>query len=239
MNIELGSVAAVVGAGLGSTGLAGVLTGGIQLTRRSRLRKSIESSFAVLANLDEGSASHAALKAAIAADGTRLAALTLIGFPRSTIGFFRFAWLYVVVVIGVAFVAAASAGPQEPKKTVPVDPVDPVVVLEWAIAAAAFLVAVTFGLNAMLKDRRDRFVSLTQRGLGPEEAVQRVGALGPLAQFEVYLWSAVSGRPPGILPSPWVRTATTGLRHVRLLRLTLGRRRRLAVNSQPRASTVR
>jgi len=226
VSIDWGSVAAVVGAGLGSTGLAGVLTGGIQLTRRSRLRKSIESSFAVLANLDEGSASHTALKAAIAADGTRLAALTLIGFPRSTIGFFRFAWLYVVVVIGVAFVAVASTGPQKAKKTVAVDPVDPVVMLEWAVAAVAFLVAVTFGLNTMLKDRRDRFVSLTQRGLGPDEAVQRVGALGPLAQFEVYLWSAASGHPPGILPIPWARLITTGPRLVRLLRLMLGRRRR-------------
>ncbi|WP_153001887.1 hypothetical protein [Curtobacterium oceanosedimentum] len=212
-----------MGAGLGSTGLAGVLTGGIQLTRRSRLRKSIEASYAVLANLENGSAAHAALKAAIASDGTRLAALTLIGFPRSTVGFFRFAWLYVVIFIGVAFVAVASTGPRRPTKSESIEPVDPVVLVEWSFAALAFLIAVIFALSAMLRERRDRFIILTERGVPPREAVRRVGALGPVAQFEAYLWSAASMRSPGILAIPWAAPITVVPRLLRLKRLRMRR----------------
>lgn len=216
MSVDWGSVAAVVGAGLGSTGLAGVLTGGIQLTRRSRLRKSIEASHGVLASLDDGTASHTALKEAIAADGSRLAALTLVGFPRSTVAFFRFAWLYVVVVIGFAFVATASTGPQQTRRPTPLDPVT---VIEWALAGVTFLVAATLGMSAMLRERRDRFVALTARGVPPIEAVKRIGSLGPLAQAEVYLLSALSDRPPRILPIPWAAPITVLPRIVRLVRL--------------------
>lgn len=213
----------MVGAGLGSTGLAGVLAGGLQVTRRSRIRKSIEASYSVLANLDEGSPSHTALKAAIAADGTRLAALTLIGFPKSTVGFFRFAWLYVVVMIGVVFVVVAAVGPSS---ALPPKPISPVAIVEWTLAGVAFLVAVTFGMSTMLRERRDRFVNLTARGVSPQEAVRRVGSLGPVAQLEVYVISAATGRPPGILPIPWARSLTNIPRTTRMLQLRATKRRR-------------
>lgn len=94
------SAAAVVWAAFGSTGLAGLRTGGLQLTKRGRLKKSIARSQEVLSGLPEGTEAHATIVKAIEADATRLAALTLVSFPKSTVWFLRIAYICLVLVTG-------------------------------------------------------------------------------------------------------------------------------------------
>jgi len=227
VDVEWGNIAAIVGAGLGSTGLAGLLTGGLQLTKRGRLRKSIERSQQVRALLPDIAPAAAAVQQAIEADAMRLAALTLVGFPKSTTRLLRFSYVYVVVLTGFALaVEATAASDGAPAR----DPLvlDYVAIIEFLIAIAAFILAITATLAAMLRQRRDAFVAMVQSGISIDGALRRVGDRGPAAQTLRYLDVTLLGGPPQMQPIGWVRSFLEPLRMIRLHRIRARARSRRA-----------
>ena len=99
-------VVAFVAAFLGSTGVASLVTGGVQLSRSARLRHGIAASSALLPNLAEGTASRQSLLLAIEADALRLSAMSLLRAPA------RMGQLLVIVIVFfVAGIALLQTSP--------------------------------------------------------------------------------------------------------------------------------
>jgi hypothetical protein len=166
---------------------------------------------------------------AVEMDATRMAALTLVGFPKSTVWFLRLAYIYLVLVTGAVFVAQAVnvplSGP-EPDPT----PVDPVALVEIALAIIAFVIAVAFALASVLRHRRETFVASVQSGVTVRVALRRVPEHGPASQLLRYLAALTGLSGPKTQVTGGVAQAVEPLRLIRLKRL---RRRRRAKLQQP------
>lgn len=233
VSTDWASAAAVVAAAFGSTGLAGLLTGGLQLTKRGRLKKSIARSQEVLSGLPRATQAHAAVLKAVEMDATRMAALTLVGFPKSTVWFLRLAYIYLVLVTGAAFVAQAVNLPlsrPEPNPT----PVDPVALVEIALAIIAFVIAVAFALASVLRHRRETFVASVQSGVPVSVALRRIPEHGPASQALRYLGALTGLSGPKTQATGGVAQVVEPLRLIRLRRLR--RRRRAKPQQQPKAA---
>lgn len=68
---------AAIASFIGSTGIAGLLAGVVQLSRATRLRKSIRANSKLIEHIGHGSAAADALTAAMRKDVARLAAISL------------------------------------------------------------------------------------------------------------------------------------------------------------------
>jgi len=66
---------------LGSTGLAGLITAGVQWTRRARLRRRILHLLDLVTRIEAGAVEHTALNRAVRRESLELASLSLIPFP--------------------------------------------------------------------------------------------------------------------------------------------------------------
>lgn len=201
------------------------MTGGLQLTKRGRLKKSIARSQEVLDALPPGTRTHEVVRVAVEVDATRLAALTLVGFPKTTVWLLRVTYIYLVLVTGVVlFVQAANAASGEPKQ-VP-ELLAAATLIESTLAVVAFAFAVAFALNSVLKHRRETFVSSVQSGVPVSVALRRVGELGPVAQTIRYLVALVGPFGPKAQVHGGTAQALEPLRLIRLERLRRRARRR-------------
>jgi|GEM_PF-4108408 len=159
------------------------------------------------------------------ADALRLAALTLVGFPKSTTWFLRIAYVYLVVVTGFVFTASALsptrdiASPEQLQFTA-------AALIELALALVAFVAALVIALASVLRQRRDAFVLWVQSGLPVDQALQRIGERGPISQFFVYLELVLLDGKPRMRPMSWIAPVIGPLRLMRLGRLRSQRHRR-------------
>jgi hypothetical protein len=71
--------AALAAAVIGGSGIAGLVAGGAELGKRSRLRRRVEKGIVIRDLLAQESPERAAMDHAIAADAARLAALSVVG----------------------------------------------------------------------------------------------------------------------------------------------------------------
>ena len=163
---------AVIAALLGSTGIAGTLTGGFQLTRRSRLRRSVEKTAELLSKLDTDSASRATLRRAVDHDVLQLAALTLVSFPGDLRRLFRMSLVFSGIYIGLV---AVIVGYSPPAESDPDAIADPRVALGWFIGMLGLIVSIALSFNALLRNRRERFVDLVIKGADPGAALAEIG----------------------------------------------------------------
>jgi len=160
----------VVAAVLGSTGIAGTLTGGFQLTRRARLRRTVEKSADVLARLDAESYARSSLSRAIDSDVLQLSALTLVSFPGDLRRLFRLMLAFSGVYIGLVAVLVGYSDPAPVS-----DPTDPKIVVGWLIGFLGLIFSTAMALNALLRARRERFIELVTNGAEPHDALKELG----------------------------------------------------------------
>jgi len=99
----------VVAAAIGGSGAIGLLSGGVELSRRARLRKAIERDTDLAARLEPSSDEVKALRHARRLDVLRLASLSVVGLPGAisrTLGgllvtfFIYFALIWIVFAYG-------------------------------------------------------------------------------------------------------------------------------------------
>lgn len=83
---------------LGSTGLIGILTASLQLSRRSRLKRSIQTATEIADSIAPGSLARKALQQAIETDVLRLAAMSMVELRART----RYMITMVLVMFGFA-----------------------------------------------------------------------------------------------------------------------------------------
>jgi hypothetical protein len=162
----------VIAALLGSTGIAGTLTGGFQLSRRARLRRSVERTAELLSKLDTDSLSRGSLRRAVDHDVLQLAALTLVSFPGDLRRLFRLSLVFSGIYIGLVAVIVSYSPPAE---SVPGASPDSRVALGWFVGMLGLILSIALSFNALLRNRRERFVDLIIKGADPEEALAEIG----------------------------------------------------------------
>lgn len=169
--MEAGDLAVVVAAVLGGTGLGGVLSGGAQISRRHRLRRSVEKTADVAAKLREGSPEALALESVQRVEAARFAALTLIVLPLETRRYLQSLGVYLaalllsclVLVAVLLSVLPARSGEREPAGL-------PASQVAWLLASAAAPLLFALVCDRWLRHRRELFVDLVLAGASPEDA---------------------------------------------------------------------
>lgn len=97
-------------AAIGGSGVVGLFSGGIELSRRARLRRAIEKAADLIERLDDESAEAGSLRHARRLDTLRLAALSVIGLP-AVLGRMVALVVLVLVLYVFGFVAVAWVAP--------------------------------------------------------------------------------------------------------------------------------
>lgn len=91
----------IVAAILGSTGVAGLLSGGVQWSRAARLRHSVERTTGLIEKVGADTAAGEALVAASQRDAVRLSVMSIIQLPRQFVQMFAGVVFLLVIVVGV------------------------------------------------------------------------------------------------------------------------------------------
>lgn len=166
------SVALLVTALLGSSGLASLVVGGIQLGRRARLHRTILTTTSTIDALPGHDIATRALRMAAERDSLRLAAMSLITLtPRFRRG---------IVIVAAAFVIAAIASsvPSLLNSLFPVvaptgtrteqlslSPATPLLLAEapavFVVVIAVYVICVAALIDGVLWRRREAFVTAT------------------------------------------------------------------------------
>lgn len=178
--MDWGTVAVVVTAILGSGGAASVVTGGLQLSRRNRLRRSLDRSADLLAKLDAGTTEDASIRAVMEMESLRFAAQTYVGMPRSVRRLLTFLWVSLGLVVGATLYVvlalrnippfqgfALSSGPT------PLTEDDALLF----VATGGLFLFYAVGIDVWTRQRRNDFVSRVMRGASIQEAAKEIGDL--------------------------------------------------------------
>lgn len=94
-----------VAAILGSTGIAGLLSGGVQWSRAARLRHSVERMTGLIDKVGPDTAAGKALAAASQRDAVRLSVMSIIQLPGQAVRTFAATVLLLIAVAAITFVA--------------------------------------------------------------------------------------------------------------------------------------
>lgn len=177
------TAAVVIAAVLGSSGLAGLLSGGIDVSRRSRLRRSILKSAELAKSMDEDGPARIAVEGVRDVESARLLALTVIGAPAIAGEMLRTILYGLFGVFAILFFTVPFL-PDRPRVA------DTTPEHQAQAAAAAFqqgvdnvanvigglfLVAIVFViLNRSIRSRRARFTDLILAGRTRAEATATI-----------------------------------------------------------------
>lgn len=165
MDPGIALLATVIAAAIGSTGVAGLLTGGLQLSRSARLRRGIEASSALLPGLGGDTAAAKALTLAVQTDTLRLAAMSLLRPPvriLQMLGLVIFSGVASVIlalaaqsISATSYPKAASLLSSESSRTF---------VVLIALFGVSYILALVWSLDALIRLRRERFVRAALAG---------------------------------------------------------------------------
>lgn len=93
--------AVLVGAALGGAGLSGALTSMVQLSRASRVARSIQNIKTSLEGAEDGGVGELALRIALDRERLRLASLSIIGMPQRYVQLLFLLAMTAVITVGV------------------------------------------------------------------------------------------------------------------------------------------
>lgn len=176
--MDWGTAAVVVAAVLGSGGLASLLSGGLEISRRSRLRRSIEKTRELATKFEAGSQEHDALQSVTELEGLRFAALTHVGLPKSIRRVLMTTWVLFGLVVAGTLIAAVLvrnwSGDVGKAREAEAFKRDDFVTFVAIAFIALFYVA---ALDALVRTRRAEFVSRVQAGLPVRQAAAQIQAL--------------------------------------------------------------
>lgn len=168
--MDVGDIALVIAAVLGGTGAGGLLTGGVQVSRRHRLRRSIEKTAEVVEKLPADSAEVAALEAVQRVEAVRFASMTLITLPRDTRQYLQSFGMYLAAFawLSLTFLAILLTvlPPRERRRSAGLPPDQ----IAWLLASAAFAILYVAILDRWLRRRRDMFVDMVLGGQSFDQA---------------------------------------------------------------------
>jgi len=147
--MTLEAVAAVISAVLGSTGLAGLITGVVQLSRASRLKKAVHEMAEILKVLDAGTAEHGAAKYAL-----KILTLDLVAARTVRVG--ARTWWKVLGVVLVFIVIVAVFGQYVGDY---IETVGPQALRALLLLAASYVMLAVGGFLFLFTRRRERLVA--------------------------------------------------------------------------------
>jgi hypothetical protein len=168
METDWAIVIAAIAAAVGTTGVAGLLTGGLQLSRSSRLRRSIGASMELRKALRENSASDQALSTAIDADTLRLAAMSLVRAPTLLVRLIIPMIVMLVILAGTSWVALGALD-QEQEAFNGRYPLGLIALGYFGVLLGA-ATAQIWVIDSSTRSRRERFVRAALAGGGGDWA---------------------------------------------------------------------
>ena len=162
METDWAVVVAAIAAAVGTTGVAGLLTGGLQLSRSARLRRSISASMELQSSLPANSAADQALSTAIAADTLRLAAMSLFRAPARLMRLFVPMLVMLVILAGTSWLVldALQVGSSSPTGRYPIG----LLALGYFGLLLGAATAQIWVIDSSTRSRRERFVRAALAG---------------------------------------------------------------------------
>jgi hypothetical protein len=156
---------------LGGSGVVGLFSGGVELSRRARLRRAIDKSLELLSRLEARSDEASALRHAARLDTLRLAALSVVSLP-TVIGRALGLFTAVIAVYVVVFWVVLSSLPNGPD--------DLLGGRGNVVAAIVALTLIYFGalaalIDQRLRQRRTHYVFAVDEGMDERVAAAAYG----------------------------------------------------------------
>lgn len=166
------SVALLITALLGSSGLASLLVGSVQLGRRARLHRTILTTASTIDALPGHDVATRALRMAAERDSLRLAAMSLITLtPRFRRGVVIVAAVFVIAAIASSVpgllnsLFSAPASTASPTQQLALSPATPLLIAEapavFVVVIVVYVICVTVLIDGVLWRRREAFVTAT------------------------------------------------------------------------------
>jgi hypothetical protein len=178
--VDWGTAAVVVTAILGSGGAASIVTGGLQLSRRNRLRRSLDRSADLVAKLDAGTPEDVSIRAVMEIESLRYAAQTYVGMPRSVRRLLTFMWVSLGLVVGATLYVVLAVRHLPPFQGLirangptPLSEDDALLF----VATGGLFLFYAVGIDVWTRQRRNDFVSRVLCGASIREAADAIGEL--------------------------------------------------------------
>lgn len=148
--MDMEAVALVVAAVVGSTGLASLITGGVQLSRASRLKKAVHDMSEIVALHESGTSESDAAKYAL-----KVLTLDLVAIRVVRVGA-RAALIIFGIVVGILAVAMAIFMPGGAGESIRHDST---MLLAGALLAGSYTVTLVGAFVYLLRGKRERLVA--------------------------------------------------------------------------------
>ncbi|MGA1812171.1 hypothetical protein VH571_07280 [Frondihabitans sp. 4ASC-45] len=213
----LDSFAVVAASILGSSGVAGLLSGGIELGRRNRLRRSLFKTTELASKLPRGT-SRTAVEGVRDLEAARYLALTLVGLPRIVIGYvFSFVCIVLTAfgLVGIWVFAypgsvLSSENAKDKRAAVSTATESQLQQLSLAfisVAAVSFVILFALAIAATTHANRAYFIQLILGGASVEAAQEKMrlrdpsigqifGGTLPWVKARFRTWRAARGASP-------------------------------------------